>query len=348
MRAEHEGFMSAIDVSQLLQDISADSPTGENLEYDAAFQELEKEAAPKPERQMGDSVVPGEEPNWPDVRHHAIALLGRTKDLRIAVQLTRSLIRTDGFVGLSEGLDLVAGMLERHWEKLHPQLDPSDGNDPTFRVNAVAGLADWDTVVRPVRELPLVDARAAGRYALRDIEIANGTSPTPEGAEAPSMGVIEAAFIEADLADLQATAGAIQAGLQSLGRITNAISEKADAVVDLGRLSSVLRTAERTLAEQLGRRGAEGGSVAEGGDGGAPRASGGAARPSGEVESREDVIRLLDKCCEYYRRHEPSSPIPLLLQRAKRLVSKDFLELVQDLAPGGVSEVRSIGGLPDE
>jgi len=341
--------MSAIDVSRLLQDISADSPTGENLEYDVAFQQLEKDAAPKPERQMGDSVVPGEEPNWPDVRHHAIELLGRTKDLRIAVQLTRSLIRTDAFVGLSEGLDLVAGMLERHWEKLHPQLDPSDGNDPTFRVNAVAGLADWDTVVRPVRELPLVDSRAAGRYSLRDIEIANGTSPKPEGDEAaPSMGVIEAAFIEADLTDLQTTAAAIQAALQSLGRISSAISEKADSVVDLGRLSSVLRTAGQTLAEQLGRRGAEGGSMTAG-DNGPPRAAGGGGqRMSGEIETREDVIRVLDKCCDYYRRHEPSSPIPLLLQRAKRLVSKDFLELVQDLAPGGVSEVKSIGGLPDE
>ena len=342
--------MSAIDVSQLLQDVSPDSPTGQNLEYDADFQELEKEAAPRPERQMGDSVVPGEEPNWPEVRHHAIALLGRTKDLRIAVQLTRSLLRTDGFVGLSEGLDLVAGMLERHWEKLHPQLDPSDGNDPTFRINAVAGLADWDTVVRPVRELPLVDSRAAGRYSLRDIEIANGTSPKPEGDEAtPSMGVIEAAFIESDLTDLQTTAAAIQAALQSVGRISSAISGKADSVVDLGRLSSVLRSADQTLAAQLGRRGAEGGASMPDGADGAPRpAGGGAPRASGEIETREDVIRLLDKCCDYYKRHEPSSPIPLLLQRAKRLVSKDFLELVQDLAPGGVSEVKSIGGLPDE
>jgi type VI secretion system protein ImpA len=297
---------------------------------------------------MGDSVVPGEEPNWPEVRHHAIALLGRTKDLRIAVQLTRSLIRTDGFVGLGEGLDLVAGLLERHWEKLHPQLDPSDGNDPTFRINAVSGLADWDTVVRPLRELPLVDSRAAGRYALRDVEIANGTSPKPEGDEAaPTTAVIEAAFMDADLTDLQTTAAAIQASLQSLGRISSAISEKADSVVDLGRLSSILRSASQVLAEQLGRRGAEGDSVTQG-DGAAPRAGGGGARPSGEIETREDVIRVLDKCCDYYRRHEPSSPIPLLLQRAKRLVSMDFLELVKDLAPGGVSEVKSIGGLPDE
>src|SRR5690242_21313615 len=30
---------------------------------------------------------------------------------------------------------------------------------------------------------------------------------------------------------------------------------------------------------------------------------------------------------------EPSSPIPLLLERAKRLVAKDFLEVLAELAP---------------
>ena len=38
---------------------------------------------------------------------------------------------------------------------------------------------------------------------------------------------------------------------------------------------------------------------------------------------------------------EPSSPVPLLLQRAKRLFAKDFLEILRDLTPGGVDFVGS-------
>ncbi len=69
---------------------------------------------------------------------------------------------------------------------------------------------------------------------------------------------------------------------------------------------------------------------------------------TGEISSRDDVIRLLDKACEYFKRHEPSSPVPLLLERAKKLVTKSFLEIVRDMAPGGLSEVKSIGGIDTE
>ena len=47
-------------------------------------------------------------------------------------------------------------------------------------------------------------------------------------------------------------------------------------------------------------------------DGGAPPVA------ADEVRSRDDVIRLIDKICDYYRDYEPSSPVPLLLKRAKR------------------------------
>ena len=53
----------------------------------------------------------------------------------------------------------------------------------------------------------------------------------------------------------------------------------------------------------------------------------------GVVKSRQDAIRALDAVAEFFRRTEPSSPIPLFLERAKRLVSKDFLEVLADIAP---------------
>ena len=65
-----------------------------------------------------------------------------------------------------------------------------------------------------------------------------------------------------------------------------------------------------------------------------------------EIRTREDVIRVLDKLCEYYAQHEPSSPLPLLLKRAKRLTTLSFMEIIQDLAPDAVAQAMSIGG-PD-
>ncbi len=57
---------------------------------------------------------------------------------------------------------------------------------------------------------------------------------------------------------------------------------------------------------------------------------------------------MLDKLCAYYAQHEPSSPVPLLLQRAARLVDKSFTELLQDLAPEGLGQLAQISGVRHE
>jgi type VI secretion system protein ImpA len=54
---------------------------------------------------------------------------------------------------------------------------------------------------------------------------------------------------------------------------------------------------------------------------------------------------MIDKICQFYERAEPSSPVPLLLKRARRLVPMNFMEIMQDLAPDGVPQAESIGGV---
>src|SRR3546814_5457855 len=93
---------------------------------------------------------------------------------------SQALSRTDGFQGICDTLGLVRGYVERYWEAVHPQLDPEDDNDPTGRVNALAALADGATVLRHLREAPLVEAGVIGRYALRDIAIASGQIAAPD------------------------------------------------------------------------------------------------------------------------------------------------------------------------
>lgn len=66
---------------------------------------------------------------------------------------------------------------------------------------------------------------------------------------------------------------------------------------------------------------------------------------TGEINSREDAIRVLDMVSNYFKRNEPSSPVPLLLERAKRLVAKDFMEILRDLTPDGVKQAEEISGV---
>ncbi|HWW71597.1 MAG TPA: type VI secretion system protein TssA, partial [Duganella sp.] len=65
---------------------------------------------------------------------------------------------------------------------------------------------------------------------------------------------------------------------------------------------------------------------------------------TGEIANRADVVRMLDKLIGYYEQHEPSSPLPLLLVRAKRLAAMSFMEILEDLAPDGIQQASLIRG----
>ena len=55
-------------------------------------------------------------------------------------------------------------------------------------------------------------------------------------------------------------------------------------------------------------------------------------------------MRALDEIIRYFERAEPSSPVPLLLRRAQRLVDKNFLDILRDLAPDGVQQAELFRG----
>jgi type VI secretion system protein ImpA len=53
------------------------------------------------------------------------------------------------------------------------------------------------------------------------------------------------------------------------------------------------------------------------------------------VKSRGQAVFLLEQVATYFRVSEPSSPIPLLTDRARELAQRDFLSLLQDVLPEG-------------
>jgi type VI secretion system protein ImpA len=93
--------------------------------------------------------------------------------------------------------------------------------------------------------------------------------------------------------------------------------------------------------------GGEGAGAAAAPSGAAPAASA-AANALGPVTSRDDVVRALNLVLDYYKANEPSSPVPLLVQRAKRLVPMSFMDAIKDLAPAGLKELQAVSGNTDE
>lgn len=347
--------MSVIDVEKYLQPISEEAPCGEDLSYDPGYYTLEQAAAGKPEQQMGDTIVPAEEPNWREVRNAAEELMPRSKDLRVIVYLMVGAMEAEGFEGLRDGIKLLKGVLEEYWDTVHPQLDPDDNNDPMERMNIIASLATPDSTTDPLRFIrkisttTLVGIRTIGFFGLRDIQLAKGDIDLPEGSEEelPSMSLVQGAVQEMAIEDLQSTAECINEALELWQGIDQYITETVGAgnAADISLLTSTLKDAARVMNEFLNSRGY--GDAPEGEEDG-EREEGGSGDPKqsikGDIASPQDVLRMIDKICQYYDRNEPSSPVPLLMKRARKLVARPFAEILRDLTPDSITQLEIITG----
>lgn len=342
-----------LDLSPLLLSLGDEAPSGENLEYDAAWTELEIAAQPGEERVIGDSVLAAEDPDYEEVARQAVALLGRSRDLRVAALLAHAGLRTEGLPAFARTLAYIENCLEHWWDSVHPQLDAEDDDDPTMRVNAVLGLTDRASVLRALRQAPLTDSRNFGRFSLRDIELAEGEIAPAEGEPVPDPQAIAAAFQDTPDAALAAIAATADAILAHVKRIAAIFDERLGALgPDLAPLLKLAHDIARRIPRREAAAEAETfedapAPVAAPAPAAAPAAFAAPARP-GAIESPADVTAALDRICDYYARKEPSSPLPLILTRARRLVSADFLTVIRDLAPLGLENVSLVGGLSAE
>jgi type VI secretion system protein ImpA len=342
-----------MDLASMLKSLGDEEPSGENLEYDAAFIDMELASQPGEERQMGDQILEAEDPDYGEMSKTALAILERSHDLRAAVTLGEAVLHTKGLQAFAEVTTYIRGCLEEYWDTCHPQLDEDDG-DPIMRINAVQGLSASDRVLRALRRTALTDSRVFGKMTLRHIEVAEGISvPGPDMDSTPDLGGISAAFQDTDDAVLKDLGEAATQALEDVGAIDAAFSEKTPGQgPDLDPLINALKQIQKFLSKHGG--GAYTPDDTSSGEPAAPpvAAGGGASAPSGggAINSPADVSKTLERIIDYYARTEPSSPVPVILERAKRLVSADFLTIIEDMAKDGLDEVRRIGGIknPDD
>jgi type VI secretion system protein ImpA len=327
--------MTLLPVDELLTPVSESEPCGADLTYAPEFAELETAALGKPERQTGDVLVAAEPPVWPEVYDAALALARRTRDLRVAVLLARAGARTRGLAGYASGLSLIARLLEQQWDAVHPQLDASDNNDPTMRLNALASLCS---------PAGLSDLRSAGVVGVghpmtaRLIELAWTKAEAMPGESRPTTAALVDGLQKAAAGD-----GAIyermRAAHEAASSIERTISQRVGiAGPDFKPLLQITQALSHAVAAATGQASAmpQAGAASVG--------HGMAVAAPGAIGSREDVVRTLGAVCDWIERHEPSNPAPLLIRRAQRLMSKSFIDLVRDLAPDGLTQLERIAG----
>ena len=324
--------------------------------------------------------------DWAAVLERAEELRSRGRDLRLLVIVARALANEEGLAGLAEGLTLIARTFEQYWDTMHPSLRTGAPREAALRrINALLDLQNGqEGLLANLRQVAFFSPRAIGPISGRDLEQAALDERVMLQEAASGLGTAEKAALTSAhnqllnrvragcaaqidqageamtslLADARAAIGALDAVDAAL----NARIEGHGATVpELKKfLQRLLTTLERNSgagatangAAKPAPQAAEPAMPARNGHGAETMASvassveASAGLPD-RINSRDEVVKCLDLVVAFYDRTEPSSPIPHLARRVRRMVHMDFVELMEDLAPSGLKEFRLLAGVPD-
>ena len=342
-----------IDLQQLLSPVPGSFVCGTDLEDDAVAATDPAIIAQQAALFQLDALysearrADAEDASWLAVMNSAAEFLQINKHLRVAVYLCDAAMRRQKLRGLALGLSAVHGICEAFWNEFHPLASTAGGRQA--RVNILSGIGG-NHFLAALRNMPIVDGAGA---TLKSFEATLAPGTAADDAAAGKFARSELASYPKEQLDeaLQLAGQALEHARWIVAKVDAEYSP--DDAVDCGeflsgvdgKLVKQLETIRQILSHATG-------SPVE-----VSAATGAAAvAPAWEVAAvvpgafTKDRIRpMLDQIIGYYQEHEPSSPVPLLLLRAKRLMDLGFIDLLNDtVGDDAARKAQQILGLGKE
>jgi type VI secretion system protein ImpA len=319
---------------------------GPNLEYDNAFLELQQAALGKPETQF----EPATPPDWNAVETAATSLLQQSRDLRLVLLWAQSMLHLQGLSSLPRSLHSMGNLLEQAWPSLNP---PLDGGDPYARLNTVEGLGFGGSFFQSLRNCMVVRNPRIGDLRLKDFEALTGHAP---GTELPVTRTQVEQFLRSPEGEADTLRELVTQSVAGLNRIHSALARHVEPA-HIPRLSEVQSLLGYVLSclpvpqMEPSTKPAPPSELSSQGPTFAVPSSAGVQqllKAAAGIQSRDQALAAIDQVCVYLEHAEPTNPAQLLLKRARRLIDKNFMQLMKDLAPEALAEVAKIMGVnPD-
>ena len=336
----------ALQLDSLLAPIEGDDPAGPDLAYDDERYTLEQVFDRPVSIDASGEETEAAEVDWRQTIRLIENQSGKTKDIWLPVYLCRAGASSGQLEVVETGAQYLAGLVETFWPEMHPKLDEYGFQG---RKGPCDSLVATGPFLNPLRRTVLLTHPRLGSFTGVDFERFRQNGASEEG-----YGLFRAALEaigEDGLLESMARLDRIENGLRRADTVLTTQAEDTTstnfkpAYDVLGELKRAVAAFTTTMPAAVPEPGAEGdaagasGSPASGSPaGGAPAAS----KVPGRIDSRTDVLAAMEAIADYYRRMEPSSPVPLALQRARDWVNLDFMAVLEDIAPESLAEAKRV------
>jgi type VI secretion system protein ImpA len=283
--------------------------------------------------------------DWRKLREDVLELCRRSHDLRLLPYLCAAVLRTEGLQSFLSILQLAKAWLESYPDAVHPLIE----DDFNPRLLVLANLQDPYAVLDALRRVPLAGEGPASRISVRAWRIARGEAGTTTNDAAGAGGAeLESALQALGTDAAKEIEAVIQQAIRNIQSIETLCSgtEAGSGEGELRELKGGLMEILEILATKTGSPAATDSGLL--GTDLIVNADSPSPGYSGQIRSRNDAIRALSDVQAFFKSTEPSSPVPLLVERAKRLVNCDFMEVLEDLMPDRVSEAKVAAGVKDK
>lgn len=307
-----------------------DGGAGEDLSFSELFDQIKEARRADPQYlSQGDWQTDLKQADWEQVIELAgDGIARRSKDLMLVAWLAEGLARRHGFAGMQHGLALAMRLLEEYWDNLFPELEEG--------IEQRAMRLGWldSTLAEVASQLPLTQGQ---EYSLLSYEesrqVENLARQNADAASAAlddgkiNAEIFQRSVVLTDTTHLQAQHAQVSAclvALQGLGARADSLFGR--EAPSFRNLDDVLHRCQQLLQRLLKERNVDISANS------APQAEPEAApanRPApaeapastapainGMPRSREEALALLGNVAQYFRQHEPHSPIPYLVERA--------------------------------
>lgn len=339
--------------SEFLEPVSDEFPCGDSLEYDSAFILILSKIQPKQGAEYGDFVEQAEPVNWSEVQRECVALMQKSKDVRLFIIMIRCRLRQVGLIAVEEGITALKALIETYPEQYYPLLFDEGDFEPLMRANAFSELDDVSGLITDLRNHKL--PKAAGQViALKEFEKSFATPREPDALPEAMITAMQEEWYQRADKEIISLACAARSLLAVHHSLRASLGEDAPELPIITHLLTLFSRSLPVLEAHIDRTANDEihlESIVESNSSTLCEVEKDVAPPvtrsvsisqiNNKIENRQDALAQLGEIRMWFTRMEPSSPVILLLELTESMVGKRFSELVKIVPPELINKIDS-------